>query len=69
MPGDNSLISTEEHELKYLLRKWKKMQSNDNQKVLIKKIKDFKSIKKYEPHERKDFYKYVTDKKVLSLLK
>ena len=68
MPSDHSLVSTEEHELNYLLRKWKKMQSNNNKKVLIEKIEDFKNDEGYKPHNRKNFYRYIADKRILGLL-
>jgi|GEM_PF-764599 len=68
MASDRDLISTEEHELNYLLQKWDKKQSIENREALTKIIKDFKSDADFKPHNRENFYLYVEKKKVLSKL-
>ena len=68
MPSDRDLVSSEDHEINYLLRKWDKKQSKKNREILVGKLKDFKHDDSYAPHNRDSFYKYVDDKKVKDLL-
>jgi len=68
MSADANLVSKEDHEIKYLLRKWKKKQSNKNMKILTEKLAHFKTLPKYKPHNRENFYKYINDFGVLDLL-
>lgn len=59
MATDADLISKEEHELNYLLKKWNKKQSIANRKQLIGKIDEFNGNQNYRTSNREDFYKYV----------
>ena len=59
MSYDAELISTEEHELNYLLKKWNRKQSISNREKLVHKIEEFNSISKFRTHNREDFYTYV----------
>ncbi len=59
MARDADKISKEEHELNYLLKKWKKKQSISNRKTLAGKIDKFNANKAYRTHNREDFYKTV----------
>ncbi|MCZ6533567.1 MAG: hypothetical protein O7A08_11465 [SAR324 cluster bacterium] len=59
MATDAELVSKEEHELNYLLKKWNKTQSGSNRKKLSKKIDEFNAHPDFRNHNRKDFYKYV----------
>ena len=59
MAIDAELISKEEHELNYLLKKWGKKQSIDNRAKLTGKIDEFNANSNYRTHNREDFYTYV----------
>ena len=59
MATDAELISKEEHELNYLLKKWDKRQSQSNRDKLVNKIDQFNSDPNYRNHNREDFYIYV----------
>ena len=59
MAIDADLISKEEHELNYLLKKWGKKQSIANRENLIRKIDEFNANKNYRNSNREDFYNYV----------
>lgn len=56
---DAEMISKEEHELNYVLRKWGKKQSISNRQKLIKKLDEFNADPNYRTHCREDFYRYV----------
>ena len=68
MSTDKQLVSTQEHELNYLLEKWEKRKTAENRKILAEKIHEFKAVKSYAPHNRENFYKYVASKKIKKLL-
>ena len=59
MAQDSELISKEEHELNYLLKKWNKIQSNSNRKKLSTKLDEFNADSNYRTHNREDFYRYI----------
>ena len=59
MAIDADLISKEDHELNYLLKKWKKKQSIANRKHLSGKIDEFNANKNFRTSNREDFYTYV----------
>ncbi len=59
MATDAELISKEEHELNYLLKKWDKKQSIANREKLTRKIDEFNADPNYRAHNREDFYAYV----------
>lgn len=56
---DAEMISKEEHELNYLLKKWGKKQSIENREKLSKKLDEFNADPNYRTHNREDFYRYV----------
>lgn len=68
MPKDSELISSQTHELNYLLKKWGKKQSRENRQILRDTLKDFRADEAYKPHTREYFYKYVEDHDILNLL-
>jgi hypothetical protein len=57
--NDSELISKEEHELNYLLKKWEKKQSIENRSKLVKKLDEFNADPNYRASHREDFYMYV----------
>ena len=68
MPEDRYLISSQTHELNYVLRKWDKKQNKKNREILRGVLKDFRAGQSYKPHTRKNFYKYAEDNDILKLL-
>ncbi len=56
---DSEMISKEEHELNYLLRKWGRKQSKANRERLTKKLDEFNADPNYRNSNREDFYRYV----------
>ncbi|MBP7553002.1 MAG: OmpA family protein [Spirochaetes bacterium] len=62
MASDRDMISSEDHELNYVLRKWEKKQSIANREVLAGYLKDFKADDTFQPHNRENFYKYIDQK-------
>ncbi len=56
---DAEMISKEDHELNYLLKKWNKKQSIENREKLVKKLDEFNADPNYRKHNREDFYQYV----------
>ncbi len=56
------MISREEHELNYVLKKYGKKQSQGNRDKMIALLDAFKKDDAYEPHMREQFYKYIDDK-------
>ncbi|MBN2532962.1 MAG: OmpA family protein [Spirochaetales bacterium] len=68
MPEDHDLISSQTHELNYLLKKWEKKQSRKNREILRDTLKDFRADKSCTPHTRELFYKYVEEHDILKLL-
>ena len=68
MASDRDLVSSEDHELNYLLQKWEKKQSKENREKLAGELKKFKSDDEYKPHNRENFYKYVEDKNIKDIL-
>lgn len=64
MASDRDLISSEEHELNYVLKKWGKKQSVINREVLLKHFKEFKADAEWKPHNRENFYKYADSKNI-----
>jgi outer membrane biosynthesis protein TonB len=66
---DRNLISFGvDHEVAYVLRKFNKRITKKNKEKLVEFGKKFKSLKSYKPHNRKSFYTFMEDKKVLSKL-
>ena len=62
MATDEQLISKEDHELNYLLKKWGKKQSQKNRDFLSKKLDEFNTLGNkfgYRKNFREDFYKFM----------
>ncbi|MCK5686599.1 hypothetical protein KAJ27_20855 [bacterium] len=62
MATDEQLISKEDHELNYVLKKWDKRQTQENRDYLSKKLDEFNALGKkfgYRKNFREDFYKYM----------
>ena len=55
---DDKKISKEQHELDYILRKFKKRQTKENRKILKKGIKKYKKDQRYNKHTKDKFYDY-----------
>jgi|GEM_PF-774994 len=68
MASDRDLVSSEDHELNYLLQKWSKRQSIENREKLAEALKTFKEDENYKPHNRENFYKYVDDNNIKDIL-
>lgn len=67
--SDNQKIACEEgHEMEYILRKFNKSTSRVNIEILRRICREFKEKPEYTPHYRKDFYQYLKDYDVLSIL-
>ena len=62
--SDHNLVSSEEHEMAYLLRKFKLPQSKNNISALRKYLSDFKKNQNYSPHNR-NFENYLIDKYIV----
>ena len=68
--ADRKRISfSKDHEVAYLLRKYKKRITKDNKLTIVSHGKKFKSLVSYKPHNRQKFYEYVKKYRVLSKLK
>lgn len=59
---------SEEHELRYILNHFKKRSTKSNIKKLITAGRYFKRNKQYKPHNRKNFYRYIKEKRILRRL-
>ena len=64
MASDRDMISKEEHELNYVLKAWEKRQTQKNRDMLAKSLDEFKADSSLSPHNRENFYKYTTSKKI-----
>lgn len=60
-PADADVISTEDHELNYVLKKYNKRQTAANRANFIDLLDTFKADSDYEPHLREQFYRYIED--------
>ncbi|MBP7096154.1 MAG: OmpA family protein [Spirochaetia bacterium] len=56
---DADFISKEEHELDYVLRKWKKRGTAANRALLVEALDRFNADKAWEPHTRARFYDFA----------
>ncbi len=61
-PTDADLISTEAHELNYVLKKYNMRQTAGNRDKFIALLDVFKADAAYAPHWRKEFYQFIEDK-------
>lgn len=67
-PTDAEIISTEDHELNYVLKKYGKRQTAANRKKFVTLLDEFKADAGYEPHLREQFYKYIEDKTAFDVM-
>ncbi len=67
-PTDAEIISTEDHELNYVLKKYGKRQTAANRKKFVTLLDEFKADAGYEPHLREQFYQYIEDKKAFDIM-
>ncbi len=65
---DSDMISKQEHELNYVLRKYGKKQSKANREKMIELLDGFVAFDEYKPHMRKEFYQYIEDKKAFDCM-
>ncbi|HOJ49725.1 MAG TPA: hypothetical protein PKW55_02835 [Spirochaetota bacterium] len=68
MASDKDLVSKEEHELNYVLKKYNKRQTKENREKLVESLDNFNKDSNYKPHNRENFYKYIEEKGILSTL-
>ncbi len=59
IPSDKDLISKQEHELNYVLKKYGKRQTEENRDKLSEALDVFLKDDSYETYLRNDFYDYV----------
>jgi len=57
--SDKDFISTEKHELDYVLRKWSKRTTQENRDKLVEALDAFNADASLEPHLREQFYEYA----------
>ncbi|MBR9693006.1 hypothetical protein GOV07_03705 [Candidatus Woesearchaeota archaeon] len=62
---DRALVSSEPHEMRQVLRTHGKRGTEKNVKILQAELKKFKARKTYRPKNRKQFYRYLKEQKVL----
>ncbi|MBN2443489.1 MAG: OmpA family protein [Spirochaetales bacterium] len=68
MADDKNLISSETHEINYVLKKWEKKQNKKNRQIVRETLEKFRDDITYKPHNRENFYRYVEDHDILALL-
>ncbi len=67
-PSDAEVISTEDHELNYVLKKYGKRQTAANRKKFVTLLDECKADADYAPHLREQFYRYIEDKKAFDIM-
>lgn len=67
-PTDAEVISTEDHELNYVLKKYGKRQTAANRKKFVTLLDECKADAEYAPHLREQFYRYIEDKKAFDIM-
>jgi small subunit ribosomal protein S6 len=67
-PTDAEIISTEDHELNYVLKKYGKRQTAANREKFVILLDEFKADAGYGPHLREQFYKYIEDKNAFDIM-
>jgi hypothetical protein len=58
MSSDWDLVSKEDHELEYILKKYDKRTTQENKDKLCDIIDDFKADSSYSPYYHRDLYRY-----------
>jgi len=66
--SDREQVSQQPHELKHVLRKYNKRQTQMNQDKLSQMLRDFKSDPSNKPYLRKEFYAYLENSSRLEKL-
>lgn len=65
--SDKNLVACEEdHEMKTVLKHFKKRETNANVERLRGHCKSHKKDDSYKPHNRDSFYRYINEKNVLA---
>lgn len=67
-PSDSEVISTEDHELNYVLKKYGKRQTAGNRAKFVELLDTFKAEGDYAPHLREQFYKFIEDKNAFDVM-
>ncbi len=67
-PTDAEIISTEDHELNYVLKKYGKRSTAANREKFVTLLDEFKADTEYAPHLRVEFYKYLEDKNSFEIM-
>ena len=67
-PTDAEVISTEDHELNYVLKKYGKRSTAANRTKFVTLLDEFKADADYAPHLRVEFYKFIEDKKAFDIM-
>lgn len=65
---DADLISKEDHELNYVLKKYNKRQTAANREKFIALLDTFTEDAEYAPHLREQFYRYIEDKNAFDVM-
>lgn len=65
MAEDRDIISKEDHELNYLLKKWGKKTNSANRKILSDALDGFNDDNSFKVHNRENFYKFVEQNKII----
>ncbi len=68
MAEDRDIISNEEHELNYLLKKWGKKINSGNRQILSDALDKFKDDNSIENHNRENFYSFAEQNKITDSL-
>ncbi len=67
--SDQNLVSCEQdHELNTVLAHFKKRQTVANREIVRQACRSWKADIAYKPHNRESFYRYLSDKGVLTQL-
>ena len=61
MSSDWELVSKEDHELEYILRKYDKRTTEGNKELLCDTIDTFKENSEYSPYYHRDLYRFFED--------
>ncbi len=65
---DADMISKQDHELNYVLKKYNKRSTAANRKKFVTLLDEFVEDDAYGPHLREQFYKYIEDKKAFDIM-
>ncbi len=65
---DADMISKQDHELNYVLKKYNKRSTAVNRKKFVTLLDEFTEDESYKPHLREQFYKYLEDKNAFDIM-